>query len=215
MPSHTRRPRFSVRAALAAAAFALFALAASPAPARAQSSQSARDARRIDMQMRQRALWDLEKLKNKPEPKAPDTRPVYRDVEEDFEQLQLVNHSLSGAAVQEAPLDYARIKRDAAEVRKRASRLKGYLSLPEPGEEGKANKSVATPTPEGLRSALASLDSLVKSFVWNPVFRRPDVVDLEQSSKASRDLTGIISLSEQIRRCAEEMVKGGKGAGKK
>jgi len=65
---------------------------------------------------------------------------------------------------------------------------------------------------EGLRSAAASLDSLVKGFVWNPVFRRPDVVDLEQSSRAGRDLAGIITLSERIRKCAEDL---GRGVAKK
>ncbi|HEV2764845.1 MAG TPA: hypothetical protein VGV38_17825, partial [Pyrinomonadaceae bacterium] len=57
--------------------------------------------------------------------------------------------------------------------------------------------------PEGLKPAVAALDALVNSFVWNPVFRQPDVVDLEQSSKAGRELAEIIALSERIRKCVE------------
>jgi hypothetical protein len=52
----------------------------------------------------------------------------------------------------------------------------------------------------------------VNSFVWNPVFQRPGVIDLELSSKASHDLEQIIRLSERIRRGAADL---GKGAGKK
>ena len=164
------------------------------------------------MEVRQRALRDLEKLKRRPPAKAADTRPAYRDVAEDFEQLQLRNYNLSGAAIQGAPLDYARIREEAAEVRKRASRLKGYFSLPELDKGQKQNKGGAILTPEGLRMAVASLDALVNSFVWNPVFQRPGVVDMEQSAKARRDLEEIISLSERIRGCAEAL---GKDAGKK
>jgi hypothetical protein len=45
--------------------------------------------------------------------------------------LQLVNHSLAGAVAEGVALDYELIKKHAAEVSKRASRLKTYLSLPE------------------------------------------------------------------------------------
>jgi hypothetical protein len=55
----------------------------------------------------------------------------------------------------------------------------------------------------------------VKAFAWNPVFRKPDVVDLEQSSKASRDLEGVISLSDQIRRSAAELARGARADAKR
>jgi hypothetical protein len=203
MPDHTRRPKLATRAACAALVF--FAL--SPARAPAQSSQAARDARRTDMLMRQRALQEVEKLKDRKPAKAPDTRPAYKDVAEEFKQLQLVNYSLAGVADPKVALDYARVKKESAEVRKRASRLKNYLSLPEAEADGKQAAAAEIQTPEALRAAVRQLDALVNSFAWNPVFQKPDVVDLEQSTKASRDLAGIISLSEQIRRSAEGLGK--------
>lgn len=211
MPDHARRLRLRTGAALAAAAFASVLL--SPAAAGAQTSQRERDAKLNEMRMRQLALRDLERLKNPPPPKAPAGRPAYRDVEEDFEQLQRVNYSLAGAAAPGAPLDYASIRKQAAEVRKRAVRLRGYLSLPKVA--GEPDKEEEIRTAEGLRAALASLDALVNSFAWNPAFRRPDIVDLEQSSKASRDLARIIDLSERIRKRAEEFSKPAAGADKK
>jgi hypothetical protein len=210
MPDHVRLLRNAARASLVAAAVTI--MLSSPDATRAQSSQSARDARRIDMEMRQRSLRDLEKLLHKPDAKAPDKRPLYRDVAEDFKQLQLRNYNLSQAAGRGAPLDYALIRAEAAEVKKRAARLRLYLSLPQPDEDRKRDKGEEEATPEGLTSAAASLDALVNSFVWNPVFQRPDVIDLEQSSKASRELEEIIRLSDQIRRRAEGL---GKVAAKK
>ena len=200
MPDHTRRPKLATIAALAF-------IALSPAAARAQSSQAARDARRTEMEMRQRTLRDLEKMVNKKRAKAPDARPVYNEVAEEFKQLQLVNYSLAGAADPKAPLDYARVRKESAEVRKRAARLKSYLSLPEVEADGKQEKAAEIQTPEALRAAVGRLDALVNSFAWNPVFQKPDVVDLEQSTKAGRDLAGIISLSERIRKSADDLGK--------
>lgn len=211
MRDNTRRPGLYAHAALAAAAFILV----SPSALRAQTSRTERETRRTEMQMRQWALRNLEKLKDAPPTLRRDTRPAYSDVEQDFEQLQLVNYTLAGAAVEGVALDYELIKKHAAEVSKRASRLKTYLSLPEVEGPKTQGKGAGIQTAEGLRAAVASLDALVNSFAWNPVFRQPNVVDLEQSSKASRDLAGIITLSEQIRKGAAELFKSAKGEAKK
>jgi hypothetical protein len=72
-----------------------------------------------------------------------------------------------------------------------------------------------TQTPEGLRTAVASLDALVNSFAWNPVFHQPNVVDLEQSSKASARPRGHYLLSEQINKSAAELSKSAKRVAKK
>jgi hypothetical protein len=198
MPDHTRRLKLAILAALAFAALP-------PAAAGTQSSQAARDARRIEMEMRQRTLRDLEKMVNKKPAKAPDARPAYNEVAEEFKQLQLVNYSLAGAADPKVPLDYARVRKESAEVRKRAARLKSFLSLPEAEADVKQDRDAAIQTPEALRAAVGRLDALVNSFAWNPVFQKPDVVNLEQSAKASRDLAGILGLSARIRKSAEEL----------
>jgi hypothetical protein len=210
MPDHTRRLKLVTRAALAALAFVALPLAA-----RAQTSSSSRAAARAEMEMRQRMLWDLDKLKRERPARAPDTRPDYSEVAEEFKQLQLVNYSLAGVADPKVELDYARVRKESAEVRKRAARLRSYLSLPEVEESQKTDKAAEMQTPEALRSAVRKLDALVNSFAWNPVFQRPDVVDLEQSTKASRDLAGILNLSEQIRKSAEELGKGARSVVKK
>ena len=192
-----------------AAAFTLL----SPCATRAQSSsqsareaQAAREARRIDMEMRQRALRHAERLKDAPRASVVDTGPTYEEVAENFEQLQLRNYSLARAAAA-GPIDYAAVKKEAAEVRKRASRLKGYLMLPKPDDDARPEAKEQPSTPDGLKQAVASLDALVNAFVHNPVFQRPGVIDLEQSSKASRDLAGIIDLSDRVRRCAEGLAE--------
>lgn len=200
MPDRTRRLRL-------VAFVALGFVALSPALARAQSMRVDRVTARAEMEMRQRMLWELDKVNREKPARQPEARPAYNEVAEEFKQLQLVNFSLVGVADPQAALDYARVRKESAEVRKRAARLKGYLSLPEVESGGRQEKVAEMQTPEALRSAVKRLGELVNSFAWNPIFQQPDVVDLEQSTKASRDLAGIIILSEQIRKSAEELGK--------
>lgn len=182
----------------------------SPGAARAQTPQARRDERRLEMEERQRALRSLgDASKPRPSRHTPDRRPSYRQVAEDFEQLQVRSYQLSVAAESAARLAYEQIREEAAEIKKRASRLKSTLALPADAEERKQKKPDEASTPEELKAAIASLDALVKSFVWNPVFRQPNVLDAENSLKARRDLEEILRRSEQIKKCAEALGKGG------
>ena len=157
------------------------------------------------MEARQRALRTLSDELKKRGKREADTRPSYQQVAEDFEQLQLRNYNLSAAAGSEAPPDYGRIAEEAAEVRRRASRLKSTLALPSVKSEQKQKKVEEAATPEGVKAAVTSLDALVRSFVWNPVFQRPDVLDAENSARAGRELEEILALSERIREAAEAL----------
>ena len=211
MRHHSRRLSNSARALIAGAA-ALVVLSW-PGVSRAQSSASGRDrlaemeARRTEMEARQRALRSLGNLAKKPARKPPDMRPSYRDVAKDFEQLQVRNYQLSQSVGSATSLDYARIRDEAAEIKKIASRLKSTFRLPA-GEEGQKQKKPADPlTPEGLKAAVASLDEAVKSFVWNPVFQRPDVLDVDNAAKAARSLEDILKGSEQIKDSAATLSK--------
>lgn len=196
----------------AAAAFVLILL--TPYALDAQTLRE-REAKRREMQERQWALRNLERLKDAPPEKGPDTRPAHDVVEQDFEQLQLVNYTLASASQKGAALDYELIKKHSGEVKRRASRLKSYLVMPDWRQTLPPLTIVQTQTPEALRSAVASLDTLVNAFAWNPIFKQPNVVNLEQSAKAARDLEGIIALSERINKSAAELSKLAKKLAKK
>jgi len=215
MQDHTRLHRLYARAASAAAA-AFVVILLTPAALDAQTSASrALEAKRQEAQQRQWALRNLDKIKDAPPDVDPDTRPTYAAVAQNFEQLQLVNQSLSGAARGGAELDFDLIRKHSGEVRKRAARLKSWLALPEVKEQEAQLKLLETHTPEAMKSAVASLDALVNAFAWNPVFHQTNVIDLEHSMKAARDLAGIISLSERINKSASEMSKLAKREAKK
>lgn len=196
----------------AVAAFVLILL--TPSALDAQTLRE-REAKRREMQERQWALRNLERLKDARPEKGPDMRPAQEMVEQDFEQMQLVNYSLMTASQKGAALDYELIKKHSGEVKRRASRLKSYLVMPDWRQTLPPLTIVQTQTPEALRSAVASLDALVNAFAWNPIFKQPNVVNLEQSAKAARDLEGIITLSERINKSAAELSKLAKKLAKK
>ena len=188
------------------AAATLIVLAAGPLHGASQSPTT-RESRRIEMETRQRDLWNLERANRKPSDRKRDERPAYQQVKEDFEKLQLGSYNLLGVAASAPALDYERIQEEAAEVRKRAGRLLSTLMLPEPEKGQKLKKGDEAHAPGDLRANIVALDELVRSFVWNPIFQQSGIVDVENSTKARRDLDRIIRLSEQIRKSAE-------GAGK-
>ena len=212
----TRRVESAVYPVLyLAATFTLVLL--SPGVLRAQtqsasSAQATHDARRAEIEARRRALWMLEKKAHRPEERRAEERLAYQQIKADFEMMQVTNYLLSDAVGSGSALDYSRISKEAAEVKKRASRLKANLSLPAPDKDEKEKKVDEGLTAEKLETAAADLNSLVQSFVSNPIFQQPNVVDMQQSAKAKRDLEGIIKLSEQIRKSAEALSK---AAGKK
>lgn len=192
----------------AVAAVALLALSLWPCVARAQSAQTRRDEWRAEMESRQRALRKHSDAARRPPPKARDSRPSYQDVAKDFEQLQVRSYQLSLAAGAGARHDYKQIREHAAEIRRRASRLKQTLALPDVPDAPKQKRSEVAFTPGSLAAAVVSLEAAVQSFAWNPTFQRPDVVVVENSIKARHDLEEILALCERIGKAADALGKG-------
>jgi hypothetical protein len=199
--------RTVTRASVSAGLFAAAVLLSSAATARAQLISTRGDERRADMEQRQRALRSLSRLLNKPPRAEKVRRPTYKEVAEDFEQLQVRNYNLAGVLEPGAQFDYRKIEEEAGEVRHRAVRLKSALALPFAKGEAEGKKVEEALTPERMKPAIASLDKLVNSFAWNPVFHNPDVLDAENSTRAGRELEEILRLSEQIKECARGLGK--------
>jgi hypothetical protein len=201
------RIRRAAAAASASTAVLAALLLASPPRARAQLISTRGDERRAEMEQRQRALRSLSRLLNKPDRKESVKRPTYKEVAEDFQQLQVRNYNLAGFLEPGAQFDYRLIEEEAGEVRHRASRLKSALALPYAKDDPDAKRAAEALTPERIKAAIASLDKLVNSFAWNPVFRNPDVLDAENSTRAGRELEDILSLSGQIKESARTLSK--------
>ena len=179
-------------------------LCAGAISAQEPSSQSMRDARRAEIESRQRALWTLEKEahknKNKSRP-ASANNPAFLRFKEDFEALQLANYALADMVAAREPFDYREIGKQAAEVKKRAASIRTILVLPEADKQEQPDQKPA------LKDAVNNLGSLVKDFISNPMFEELTVLNATHTVKASRDLDEIVRLSEHIRKTAEALSK--------
>ncbi len=130
----------------------------------------------------------------------------------DFKRIQVVRNDLVDLLVSKQPFDYKRLAGQAEEINKRALRLKSFLMKP-PAEGQKAAEEkrpeVSAPAYDeaAMRSALVKLCNTIHSFTGNPMFKNPDVIDVEQPAKAGGDLLVILELSENVKLNAERLAK--------
>jgi protein-tyrosine-phosphatase len=128
---------------------------------------------------------------------------------QDFKRVQVIRNELARAATSNSALDYRRVSDEAAEVRKRSVRMQTLLALRAEGDGAKPQRE-DDPTAYDeatLREALARLCKRIDSFVANPRFKSPGVVDVDATTKAARDLRDVIALSERIKGSAERLGK--------
>jgi hypothetical protein len=126
---------------------------------------------------------------------------------EDFKILQIRRNNLVRHLLSEKPFDYKFIIGETEEINKRASRLKTNLLREVAEDEKKGQEKQVEISDAQMKDALLTMVKRIDSFTENPVFKVPDVVDVQQSAKAKRDLRHIILLSEGIRKTAERLSK--------
>ena len=125
---------------------------------------------------------------------------------EDFKNIQILRNKIVRHLQSDKPLDYKFIAAETGEINRRAGRLKTHL-LREVTPKGD-KKETETPVEIGdaqMKDALVTMCKRIDSFTESPVFKVPDVVNVEESAKANRDLRHIILLSGGIKRTAERL----------
>ncbi len=129
------------------------------------------------------------------------------EMREDFKSLQIRRNNIVRHLLSEKPFDYKFIAGETEEINKRASRLKMHLLREVAEETKKEQEKQVEITDAQMKDAILTMVKRIDSFTENPVFKVPDVVDVQQSAKANRDLRHVILLSEGIRKTAERLNK--------
>lgn len=150
--------------------------------------------RMMEMQQREAALRGLG-IPTKTPDGTGNVQAAVVQVAQDYKQIQILRNEIVRIIAPEKTLDYKHIFEAAAEIQKRATRLKTYMVVEKQDEKEKRQKNEIGTDDKEIRGALATLCNQISSFVSNPVFKNPGVVDVEQSSRLSRDLRSIIELS--------------------
>jgi hypothetical protein len=130
-------------------------------------------------------------------------------IAEDYEKLQVVNNKMMSAVMSATTPNFQRIADATSEIKTRAARMRENLRLAEADASAFA-KQPEYKKPEdvaGIKASLLSLDGSIMSFVKNPIFKNPGVMDLEQAAKASADLQTIIEFSRLLNKDAQRLSK--------
>ncbi len=120
---------------------------------------------------------------------------------EDFEKLHSINVQKIVTQSSAPSLDHKALFDATADLKNRATRIKYNVPLLQVADKGE--KIRYDEDPDHLASMLPELSRLINSFLGSPVFRLSSPNDAALRLKASRDLDGIIKLSETINKIAK------------
>ncbi len=128
-------------------------------------------------------------------------------IAEDYEKIQLINNKMMSATMGAAPPNYQHIANTTAEIKTRANRMKDNLRLAQADDDEKRARYKKPEDAAEMKAGLLLLDGSIMSFVKNPIFKDPGVVNVQQAAKASADLEAIIELSQRITKDAQRLSK--------
>ncbi|HWS90539.1 MAG TPA: hypothetical protein VN282_26460 [Pyrinomonadaceae bacterium] len=169
-----------------------------------------RESERRERAMRAADLNEREFLLRNIRPDAPAERPSPRlalaQLRDDFVRIQVLNNDLMKAAASGDALDLKLVSKSAAEIKKRAARLRDNMALPEPEDKGARDGAEAAP-PAELVPALSALDRLIRGFVQGVVANGVHRVDAQASAKTRQELEAIIDLSAHVKKTSERLGK--------
>lgn len=142
--------------------------------------------------------WQLKNLERNRTP-APRPAPIaWRQVREDFLQIQIESGELQKKVASGATSD-ARLLNDLINrITKRAGRLKRNLPLPAPAA-GEASEDLKS-NDDSFEADIKTLDRLVIRFTGNPIFKQSLVLDLNGGAQAARDLQSIIARGASLKK---------------
>ena len=137
-------------------------------------------------------------------------RNLFPQIDEDFRRIQVIHNELARMIQPDKVLSYGRLAELTDDMKKRSSRLRENLALPEP-EGTKSQHTHNEPIDEGVvKEDIFALHEVVVRFVANPIFKNLGVVDAKVIESAGASLYDISSLSEEIKREAKILSRSSK-----
>ena len=171
--------------------------------AQQRDRQRDRDADELDIQQRSFNLRMLHIMAKQRRPRH-DPQLALAQVQEDFTHIQLVNKKLGLSALRGGDLDLKFVTKAAAEINKRAERLKENLALPDPADATEPFKYTVENATQ-LKAPIIDLARLILDFTDNPYFKEAAVLQTQQANKARRDLECIIVISDKVRELSKKL----------
>ena len=142
----------------------------------------------------------ISRMKNDAKAARERRRNLFPQINDDFQRIQVIHNEIVRMLQPDKNLDYARLADLTDDMKKRTTRLRENLCLPEPEKtEEKPTHSEAIDDTH-MKNNIVALHDLVISFVANPIFKNLGVVDTKVIDDATENLGSIIDLSDEIKR---------------
>jgi len=137
-------------------------------------------------------------------------RNLFPQINEDLQRIQMIHNEMVRMLQPDKGLNYDRLADLTDDMKKRGTRLRENLALPEPEKTGAERTHSEAVDEAHLKKTIADLHDVVVSFVANPLFKNLGVVDTKEVDAATKDLHNLIDLSDEIKRDAKTLGKSAK-----
>lgn len=186
----------------------LFTFFAAVTNAQENPSQAVLNAQEQFFDIKKRSI-ELERVKREA-----GRRPVKNDfhlnfpkIKEDFEQIQKSNNDFFQIVAAQSPVNYAAVLKLVSEINQRADRLRSNLFSDESEEKKNSKNQPTVDESDDIKLLFTALDKAVNSFAHNPMFRNLNLVNLDDSLKAQKDLETVLTISLLIKDKAKKTMK--------
>lgn len=170
-----------------------------PGPAARENNRSMDDYDRTINRMKNDAKAANERRRN-----------LFPQINEDFQRIQVIHNEIVRMLKPENTLNYDRLAELTDDLKKRSSRLRENLALPEPDKPQPKPTQTEVIDENHLKESIGTLHDLVVSFVANPMFKNLGVVDAKAVDAGRQDLENLIDISDEIKREAKLLGKSAK-----
>jgi len=152
---------------------------------------------------------DINRMKNDARAVRERRQSLFPQINEDFRRVQVIHNELVRMLQSDKGLDYSRLADLSGDLKKRGTRLRENLALPQADQAGAQAKRPDVIDDQQVRKDIVSLHDLVVTFVGSPLFKNLGVVDAKIIDQATDNLSKIIDLSEDIKKAAKLLDKKG------
>ena len=164
------------------------------------------ETRPASIEERQMKMMEMERWAREPRSEA-EQKLAWAQIAQDYREIQIVNNKMMSTSMPIPEPNFLTIARTLEEIQKRAARLKDNLRLAESKEKPKPEKYKPAQNNKELKTHLSALDDSIMRLIKNPIFKEPDVVNVDESAKARGELEFIIATSQLIRKDADRLHK--------
>ena len=152
---------------------------------------------------------DINRMKNDARAARERRQSLFPQINDDFQRVQVIHNELVRMLQSDKGLDYGRVADLSADLKKRGTRLRENLVLPQAEETSQQTKRPDVIDDQQVRKNIVSLHDLVVSFVGSPLFKNLGVIDAKVLDQATDNLDKLIDLSEELKREAKLLNKKG------